>query len=134
MAPHRFLPLTVLITGLSMGYSSIALEAMDDASLSATTGQAAGLRITQEYENRIDSIEYWDDNGWSDEGTRGNITLNDIVIRTRTNSPEVRELRLQRDSSDDSTYLEITDIDYTTEQSYKLSINGKSLGTYGQDN
>lgn len=133
MAPHRCLQLTVILTGLTASYPLLALEAMDDTALANTVGQAAGLKITQEYENRTDSIEYWDDNGWGEEGTRGNLTINNMVTKTATNRPEIRELRLKR-ADDNSTYLEITDIDYSTEQSYKLSINGKSLGTFGEDN
>lgn len=133
MAPIRCLHLTVILTGLVAASPLLALEAMDDSALANTVGQAAGLKITQEYENHIDSIEYWDDNGWGADGKAGNLTLNNMVTKTATNAPEIREYRLKR-ADDGSTYLEITDIDYTTEQSYKLSVNGKSLGTYGEDN
>lgn len=133
MAPHRCLSLTIILTGLAASAPSIALEALDDNVLSDTVGQSQGLKITQEYENRIDSLEYWDDNGLNN-GKAGNITINDMVSKTATNRPEIREIRLKRDTTDNSTYLEITDIDYSTEQNYKLSINGKSLGRFGEEN
>lgn len=133
MAPLRCLPLTIMLTGLAASYPIHALEVMDDTALSNTTGQAAGLKITQEYENTIDSLEYWDDNGWNGSGKAGNLTINDMVVKTATNRPEIREVRLKQDANN-QTYLEITDIDYSTEQRFKVSVNGESLGTYGQDN
>lgn len=132
MAPHRCLSLTIILTGLATSAPSLALEALDDAVLSNTVGQSQGLKITQEYENRIDSLEYWDDNGLNN-GKAGRLTINDMLSKTATNRPEIREIRLMR-ASDNSTYLEITDIDYSTEQSYKLSINDKSLGRFGEEN
>lgn len=129
----RCLPLTIIISGLAASFPSFALEVLDDEHLSGVTGQAAGIKITQEYENRIDSLDYWDDNGWGAEGTQGRFTVHEVVIRTDTNRPDVREVRLRKDDNN-QTYLEITDIDYSLEQSYKLSINGQSLGTYGSDN
>ena len=48
MASLRCLPLTVTIAALVISAPSIALQAMDDLSMSDVTGQAQGLRITEQ--------------------------------------------------------------------------------------
>lgn len=135
MASLRCLPLTVTIATLIMSAPSFALQVLDDQSLSDVTGQAQGLRITEQQEMAIDSLSYIDDDGLGPNGTVGTITLSNVRQYTPNNRPTVRDFEIKdlgkgkgqgliMTSRELAIYREVGDI----------AINGKSLGSFGQDN
>lgn len=135
MASLRCLPLTVTVAALFMSAPSFALKVLDDQSLSGVTGQAQGLKITQQQEMVIDSLSYIDDDGLGQNGTLGSITLSNIRQYTPNNRPTIRDFEVKdlgagrgkgliMTSRELAVYREIGDV----------AINGKSLGSFGQNN
>ena len=135
MASLRCLPLTVTVAALFMSAPSFALKVLDDQSLSGVTGQAQGLKITQQQEMVIDSLSYIDDDGLGQNGTIGSITLSNIRQYTPNNRPTIRDFEVKdlgagrgkgliMTSRELAVYREVGDV----------AINGKSLGSFGQNN
>ena len=96
MASLRCLSLTVTIAALVLSTPAMALQAMDDHSLSDVTGQAQGLRITEQQEIVIDSLSYIDDDGLGADGTIGSITLSNIRQFTPNNRPTIRDFEVKQ--------------------------------------
>lgn len=133
MAPLRCLPLTVTIAALALSAPAMALQAMDDHSLSDVTGQAQGLRITEQQEMVIDSLSYIDDDGLGTDGTVGTITLSNIRQFTPPNRPTVRDFEVKQTAKGQALVMTSRELAITREVG-DIAINGKSLGAYGQDN
>lgn len=122
--------LLVLALGLSLPLS--AMEALDDGALATVTGQAQGLRYTSEYDARIDSITYIDDDGL-DGGRVGTLSLSPVRIYTQTNRPVQVDLEVK--DVNGRKALVFTNRDLPVEVDIgSLAINGVSLGGFGQGN
>ena|SRR5690554_658299 len=135
MASLRCLPLTVTIAAVLLSAPTYSMQALDDQSLSDVTGQAQGLRITDSHETVIDSLSYIDDDGLGPNGTSGSITLSNVRQWSAEKKPTVRDFEIKdlgkgkgqgliMTSRELAVYREIGDV----------LINGKSIGSYGQDN
>ena len=96
----KLLNTQLLLIGLSLSTSSLALKALDDASLSGVQGQA-GLTIEQSQLLNIGSLTYTDDgNDLSIEGLRFSSQTNVDEVASRTYIMDVSEdgtLRVQSD-------------------------------------
>ena len=143
MASLRCLPLTVTMAALFVSAPTYSMQALDDQSLSDVTGQAQGLRITDNQELVIDSLSYIDDDGLGNpDSTVGTITLSNVRQWSANGRPSVRDFEVKETdrqkargvaskgsglimtSRELAVYREIGDV----------AINGVSLGSFGQDN
>ena len=112
--------------------SVAALEALNEQALAEVTGQAQGLRYTSEFDASVDTISYIDDDGL-DGGPLGELTLSPVRIYTQTNRPVQVDLEVR--DVDGEKALVFTNRDLPIEvQIESISINGESLGGYGQGN
>lgn len=134
MASSRCLHLTTTLAVLTTAAPVFALQGLDDSSLSNVTGQAQGIKITQQYETVIDSLSYIDDDGLGPNGTAGTITLSNFRENT-PNGPAIRDVQVVNDYKGKGKALVITNHQLEIDQYIgDISINGKSLGAQGQDN
>lgn len=134
----------VLIGILSQVGTVQALEALDDSSMSAITGQAQGIRLTSEFDATTSSVSYYDDNGYyrpvtpgaiSDDA--GSIEFSQVRVQTPTNRPLVVDMVVGDFSPDGIEparkglffYARDLPLDISVES---IAINGLSLGRYAQ--
>lgn len=139
MASLRCLHLTATLAALTAASPVFALQALDDLILSDVTGQAQGLKITQEQETVIDSLTYYDDDGLGGaNGTAGSITLSNVRRYTPKGVPTVQDIEVKNvivKGTDKGRGLVITNHQLEINQEIgDISINGKSLGSQGQNN
>lgn len=132
MASMGCLRLTVMLAGCVAVASAQAMQPLDEQSLSEVTGQAQGLRYTAEYEARIDSISYIDDDGLLN-GNVGTITLSPIRIYTQTNRPVQIDLEVKEVNGRKALVFTNRDLPVELEVG-SLAINNYSLGGMGQGN
>nr|WP_225691502.1 DUF6160 family protein [Thalassolituus sp. ST750PaO-4] len=115
------------------GSPALALEALDERSLSEVTGQAQGLRYTSEYDARIDSISYIDDDGLGADGTVGSISMSPIRVYTQTNRPVQVDLEVKDVGGRKALVFTNRDLPVEVEIG-SIAINEYSLGGFGQGN
>lgn len=134
MASLRCLHLTATLAALTAAGPVFALQALDDLILSDVTGQAQGLKITQEQEVVIDSLTYYDDDGLGAPGSSaGTITLSNVRRFTPKGVPTIQDIEV-RDTAKGRA-LVITNHQLEVNQEIgDVAINGKSLGSQGQNN
>lgn len=135
MASLRCLPLTVTMAALFVSAPTYSMQALDDQSLSDVTGQAQGLRITDDQEIIINSLSYHDDDGHGIDGTPGVITLNSVRQYSASGRPSVRDFEVKDLGQGRGIGLIMTSrqLDISREIEDVL-INDKSLGGFGQMN
>lgn len=135
MASLRCLPLTVTMAALFVSAPTYSMQALDDQSLSDVTGQAQGLRITDDQEIIINSLSYHDDDGHGVDGTPGVITLNSVRQYSASGRPSVRDFEVKDLGQGRGIGLIMTSrqLDISREIEDVL-INDKSLGGFGQMN
>ncbi|MFY9178848.1 MAG: DUF6160 family protein [Venatoribacter sp.] len=125
MTPIRCLSLTVLLVAAPNIW---ALEALDDQHLSDISGQGQGLRITQQFENTIDSISYIDDDGLN--GSAGTLTLSNVRVYTPDNRPTIMDIEVK--DIDGKKALVITSRqDFQETEIGAVSVNGNTLISMG---
>lgn len=141
MASLRCLPLTATIAAVLISAPTYSMQSLDDQSLADVTGQAQGLRITEQQEMVIDSLSYIDDDGLGPNGTVGTITLSNIRQFTEDGPTirdfEVKETDRQKALGENSKgkALVMTSRQLAVNREIgDVAINGMSLGSYGQDN
>ncbi|MAD44221.1 MAG: hypothetical protein CMI02_08000 [Oceanospirillaceae bacterium] len=120
---------------LSIAFFSVplpALEALNEQALSEVTGQAQGLRYTSEFDASVDTISYIDDDGL-DGGSVGEITLSPVRVYTQTNRPVQVDLEVRDVNGEKALVFTNRDLPVELEIA-SISINGDSLGGYGQGN
>ncbi|WP_430459644.1 DUF6160 family protein [Thalassolituus sp. LLYu03] len=116
---------------LAAGHA-LALEALDESSLSDVTGQAQGLRYTSEFDARIDSITYIDDDGLAG-GEVGTISMSPVRVYTPTNRPVQVDLEVRDVGGEKALVFTNRDLPFEVEVG-SIAINNQSLGGYGQGN
>lgn len=124
------------LAGIFTQFSSLhALEALDEAAMSAVTGQAQGIRLTSEFDNSIKSVSYYDDDGYAygGNGQVGVVSLSPVRVSTPTNRPLVVELRVDEKNGRNGLFFENRDLPIDIEVG-SIAVNGKSLGGFGQNN
>lgn len=141
MAAKCYLALAGILTQFS---SLHALEALDEATMSAVTGQAQGIRFTSEFDATTSSITYHDDNGYyravdanGISPDAGSVEFSQVNIKTPTNRPLVVDVVVGDFTPGGSVpsrkglffYNRDLPLDISIES---IAINGKSLGSYGQ--
>lgn len=130
MASLRCLQLAATLAGIAAAYPVLALQPLDEQSLSEVTGQAQGLRYTSEYDARIDSVSYIDDDGLLG-GDVGTITLSPVRIYTQTNRPVQIDLEVKEVGGRKALVFTNRDLPIEMEVG-SVAINGNSLGGFGQ--
>lgn len=123
----------LILATMMAGSPVLALEALDESSLSEVTGQAQGLRYTSEYDARIDSISYIDDDGLGADGTVGTISMSPIRMYTPVNRPVQIDLEIKEINGRKAVVFTNRDLPIELEVG-SLAINGQSLGGLGQGN
>ncbi|UXD86873.1 DUF6160 family protein [Thalassolituus hydrocarboniclasticus] len=123
----------LILATMMAGTPALALEALDESSLSEVTGQAQGLRYTSEYDARIDSISYIDDDGLGADGTVGTISMSPIRMYTPVNRPVQIDLEIKEINGRKAVVFTNRDLPIELEVG-SLAINGQSLGGLGQGN
>jgi len=136
MAPKCYLGLA----GILFQVSTVqALEALDEAAMSAVTGQAQGIRLTSEYDSTIKSVSYYDDDGMGNADSSGGVlSLSPVRVYTPTNRPLVIEVMVNektRPNGSTETGLLFTNKDLPIDiEVGAIAINGNSIGGFGQNN
>ncbi len=123
----------LILATMMAGSPVLALEALDESSLSEVTGQAQGLRYTSEYDARIDSISYIDDDGLGADGTVGSISMSPIRVYTQTNRPVQVDLEVKDVGGRKALVFTNRDLPVEVEIG-SIAINQYSLGGFGQGN
>ncbi len=123
----------LILATMMAGSPALALEALDERSLSEVTGQAQGLRYTSEYDARIDSISYIDDDGLGADGTVGSISMSPIRVYTQTNRPVQVDLEVKDVGGRKALVFTNRDLPVEVEIG-SIAINEYSLGGFGQGN
>lgn len=118
--------------GLIAAGHVLALEALDESALSDVTGQAQGLRYTSEFDARIDSISYIDDDGLAG-GSVGTISMSPVRVHTPTNRPVQVDLEVRDINGEKALVFTNRDLPFEVEIG-SIAINNQSLGGYGQGN
>lgn len=112
----------------------IALEALDEQTMSDVTGQAQGLRYTSEFDARIDSITYIDDDGMGEaDSSVGTLSMAPVRVYTPTNRPVQVDLEVRDVNGEKALVFTNRDLPFEIEVG-SIAINGDSLGGYGQGN
>ncbi|QQD23609.1 hypothetical protein GJQ55_03520 [Venatoribacter cucullus] len=132
MASLGCLRLSALLAGCVVAFPMLAMQPLDEQSLSEVTGQAQGLRYTSEYDARIDSISYIDDDGMGD-GNVGMLTLSPVRLYTQTNRPVQIDLEVKEVNGRKALVFTNRDLPIETEVG-SFAINGYSLGGIGHGN
>ncbi len=132
MASMGCLRLTIMLAGCAAVVPAHAMQPLDEQSLSEVTGQAQGLRYTTEYDARIDSISYIDDDGLL-SGNVGTITLSPVRLYTQTNRPVQIDLEVKEVNGRKAVVFTNRDLPVELEVG-SIAINNYSLGGIGQGN
>lgn len=132
MTPLRCLQLTAILAAISASAPVLAMQPLDEQTLSEVTGQAQGLRYTSEFDAKVGSITYYDDDGLFN-GNGGSITLSPVRIYTQTNRPIQIDLEVKE--VDGRKAVVFTNRDLPIELDIgSFEINGDSLGRFGMGN
>ena len=126
MASLGCLRLHALFAGCAAVFPVLAMQPLDEQSLSEVTGQAQGLRYTSEYDARIDSISYIDDDGLGN-GNVGTLTLSPVRLYTQTNRPVQIDLEVKEVNGRKALVFTNRDLPIETEIG-SFAVNGYSLG------
>lgn len=121
------------LLGISLVTPTVALQPMADQQLAAVTGQAQGLRLTSEYDARIDNVSYIDDDGVGDDGTVGVLSMAPVRLYTANNRPLQIDIEVKDVGGKKAVVFTNRDLPLELEIG-SLAINGQSLGTVGQGN
>ncbi len=109
-----------------------ALEELNEQDLAGVSGQAQGLRYTSEFDARVDSITYIDDDGLAG-GPVGTVSLSPVRLYTPTNRPVQVDLEVRDIGGEKALVFTNRDLPFELEVG-SLAINGYSLGGFGQGN
>lgn len=109
-----------------------ALEELNEQDLADVSGQAQGLRYTSEFDARVDSITYIDDDGLAG-GPVGTVSLSPVRLYTPTNRPVQVDLEVRDIGGEKALVFTNRDLPFEL-QVGSLAINGYALGGFGQGN
>ncbi|ASP39164.1 hypothetical protein CHH28_10955 [Bacterioplanes sanyensis] len=121
------------LLGVCLATPVFALKPMADQQLALVTGQAQGLRLTSEYDARIDSISYIDDDGVGANGSVGSLSLSPVRLFTPTNRPIEIDIEVKQVNGKKAVVFTNRDLPVELRVG-SLAINGDSLGGVGQGN
>jgi hypothetical protein len=121
------------LLGSCLALPTLALQPIADQQLAAVTGQAQGLRLTSEYDARIDSINYIDDDGVGNGGSVGALTLSPVRMFTPTNRPIEIDIEVKQVNGRKAVVFTNRDLPVELRVG-SVAINGESLGGMGQGN